>query len=93
MSSVSNNVQLVLSDGTVGAALFQIGNGVAVTRQGQSIGALAQAELADIAADPEVEFGEVIASKIAAKFPAPMTDTALRMLIGAADEWQRTHAL
>jgi hypothetical protein len=92
MNGVSNNVHLVLTDGTVGAAFFFAGNGIAVTCQGESVGELSQAKLDDLARTDEA--GEHVANHLA-RFLTPheLTAESRRTLARSAQEWIEAHSL
>ena len=92
MSSVSNNVPLALTDGSVGAAFFFAGNGLSVTRQGRRVGELTQARLDDLARAEEA--GEKVASRVAEFLtPHQLTAESRRMLAISASEWIEAHSL
>ena len=92
MSNVSNNVQLVLTDGTVGAAFFFAGNGISVIKQGQSVGELSQAKLDALARAGEA--GETVANRVAEFLtPHELTAESRRTLALNAREWIETHSL
>ena len=92
MSSVSNNVQLILTDGSVGAAFFFAGNGISVTRQGERVGELSQAKL-DVLARAD-EAGEYVANRVAEFLtPHELTAESRRTLAVSAREWIEAHSL
>lgn len=92
MNSVSNNVPLTLTDGSVGAAFFFAGNGIAVIRQGESVGELTQAKLDDIAQFDAA--GEHVANRVAAFLtPHELTAESRRTLALSAQEWIEAHAI
>jgi len=91
MSNVSNNVPLVLTDGSVGAAFFFAGNGISVTRQGRRVGELTQARLDDLARTEEA--GEKVASRVAEFLtPHQLTAESRRTLALSAREWIEAHS-
>jgi hypothetical protein len=92
MSSVSNNVPLVLTDGSAGAAFFFAGNGIAVTRQGESVGELSQAKLDNLAERDDA--GEHVANHVS-EFLAPheLTAESRHALALSAQEWLEAHSL
>ena len=91
MSSVSSNVQLALTDGTVGAAFFFAGNGISIIRQGRSVGELTQAKLDDLARADEA--GERVANRVAEFLtPHELTAESHRTLALSAQEWIEAHA-
>ena len=92
MNCVSNNVQLALTDGTVGTAFFFAGNGVFVTKQGARAGELSQANLDDIARAGEA--GENVADRVAQFLtPHQLTAESRRALALSASEWIELHSL
>jgi hypothetical protein len=92
ISNVSNNVPLVLTDGTEGAAFFFAGNGIAITRQGEMVGELSQAKLDDLAQVDEA--GEHVANRVAQFLtPHELTAESRRTLALSATEWIETHSL
>ena len=92
MSNVSNNVQLVLTDGTVGAAFFFAGNGISVTRQGERVGELSQAKLDHLARADEA--GEHVANQVAQFLtPHELTAESRHELALSAQEWIEAHSL
>jgi len=92
MNNVSNNVPLVLTDGTEGAAFFFAGNGIAVTRQGEMVGELSQAKLDALARAEQA--GEIVARRVAEFLtPHELTAESRRSLAMSAREWIEAHAL
>jgi len=91
MSNVSNNVQLTLTDGSVGAAFFFAGNGISVTRRGQMVGELSQAKLDALAHTREA--GESVARRVAEFLtPHELTAESRRTLANSAREWIEAHS-
>jgi len=91
-SSLSNNVPLALTDGSVGAAFFFAGNGVAVTRQGASVGELSQAKLDALARAGKA--GENVAQRVAEFLtPHELTAESRHDLAVSAGEWIEAHSL
>jgi len=92
MNNVSNNVPLVLTDGTEGAAFFFAGNGIAITRQGEMVGELSQAKLDALARAEQA--GEIVARRVAEFLtPHELTPESRRSLATSAREWIEAHAL
>jgi len=91
-SSVSSNVRLLLTDGSVAAAFFFAGNGISVIRQGESVGELSQAKLDHLARADEA--GESVANRVAEFLtPHELTAESRRVLARSAREWIEAHAL
>ena len=91
-TSLSSNVPLVLTDGTVGAAFFFAGNGISITRQGQRVGELSQAKLDALARAGEP--GETVARRVAEFLtPHELTAESRRTLARSAREWIETHSM
>ena len=91
MNNVSNNVPLVLTDGTEGAAFFFAGNGIAVTRQGEMVGGLSQAKLDALARAEQA--GEIVARRVAEFLtPHELTPVSGRSLVTCAGVGSEAHA-